>query len=73
MHRYTVAKRLGDGTYGEVLRAVNRQSGEVSSTAYSFGMWHNIKAAGTHWVLRFVFVCGVLGERTKRILPGFLG
>jgi serine/threonine protein kinase len=29
MHRYTIAKRLGDGTYGEVLRAVNRQSGEV--------------------------------------------
>ena len=29
MHRYTIAKRLGDGTYGEVVRAVNNQSGEV--------------------------------------------
>ena len=29
MHRYTIAKRLGDGTYGEVVRAINKQSGEV--------------------------------------------
>jgi protein kinase len=29
MHRYTISKRLGDGTYGEVVRAVNNQSGEV--------------------------------------------
>lgn len=27
--RYTLAKKLGDGTYGDVLRAVNKQSGEV--------------------------------------------
>ena len=29
MHRYTISKRLGDGTYGEVVRAVNNQSGEM--------------------------------------------
>mmetsp|Transcript_10991 Transcript_10991/g.37310 ORF Transcript_10991/g.37310 Transcript_10991/m.37310 type:complete len:235 (-) Transcript_10991:1528-2232(-) len=29
MHRYQIAKRLGDGTYGEVVRAINKQSGEV--------------------------------------------
>ena len=29
MHRYQVAEKLGDGTYGEVLRATNKQSGEV--------------------------------------------
>lgn len=29
MQRYVVAKKLGDGTYGEVLRAVNKQTGEV--------------------------------------------
>ncbi|KAJ1486956.1 kinase-like domain-containing protein [Baffinella frigidus] len=29
MNRYTLAKKLGDGTYGDVLRAVNKQSGEV--------------------------------------------
>ena len=28
MHRYTISKRLGDGTYGEVV-AVNNQSGEM--------------------------------------------
>jgi hypothetical protein len=29
MNRYKVTKSLGDGTYGSVLKAVNRQSGEV--------------------------------------------
>ena len=29
MHRYTISKRLGDGTYGEVVRAANNQSGEM--------------------------------------------
>jgi hypothetical protein len=29
MHRYKVAEKLGDGTYGEVLRATNKQSGEI--------------------------------------------
>lgn len=29
MNRYKVTKQLGDGTYGSVLKAVNRQSGEV--------------------------------------------
>ena len=31
MNRYTVTKQLGDGTYGSVLKAVNRQTGEVVS------------------------------------------
>ena len=29
MNRYKVTKQLGDGTYGSVLKAANRQSGEV--------------------------------------------
>ena len=29
MDRYKVVKQLGDGTYGEVLKASNRQTGEV--------------------------------------------
>lgn len=28
MNRYTLTKKLGDGTYGSVLKAVNRQTGE---------------------------------------------
>jgi len=31
MNRYKVTKQLGDGTYGSVLKAVNRQSGEIVS------------------------------------------
>ena len=31
MQRYKVTKQLGDGTYGSVLKAVNRQSGEVTA------------------------------------------
>ena len=31
MNRYKVTKQLGDGTYGSVLKAVNRQTGEVVS------------------------------------------
>lgn len=29
MNRYRVTKKIGDGTYGVVLKAVNRSSGEV--------------------------------------------
>lgn len=28
MNRYALTKKLGDGTYGSVLKAVNRQTGE---------------------------------------------
>ena len=31
MNRYKVTKQLGDGTYGSVLKGVNRQTGEVVS------------------------------------------
>jgi protein kinase len=31
MNRYKVTKKLGDGTYGSVLLAVNRQTGEVTA------------------------------------------
>eukprot|EP01038_Epipyxis_sp_PR26KG_P012073 gene12073-16156_t len=31
MNRYKVTKQLGDGTYGSVLKAVNRQTGEVTA------------------------------------------
>lgn len=29
MNRYKVTKQLGDGTYGSVLKAINRSTGEV--------------------------------------------
>lgn len=28
MNRYALTKKLGDGTYGSVVKAVNRQTGE---------------------------------------------
>lgn len=31
MNRYKIVKPLGDGTYGSVLKAVNRQTGEIVS------------------------------------------
>jgi protein kinase len=31
MNRYKVTKQLGDGTYGSVLKAVHRQTGEISA------------------------------------------
>lgn len=31
MNRYKVTKQLGDGTYGSVLKAVNRQTGEITA------------------------------------------
>lgn len=31
MNRYQVTKQLGDGTYGSVLQAVNRQTKEVTA------------------------------------------
>jgi protein kinase len=31
MNRYQVTKQLGDGTYGTVMKAINRQTGEVVS------------------------------------------
>lgn len=31
MNRYQVTKQLGDGTYGSVLKAINRQTGEVTA------------------------------------------
>jgi len=33
MDRYTVLKRVGDGTYGEVILATNKQTGEKVSFA----------------------------------------
>ena len=32
MNRYKVTKQLGDGTYGSVLKAQNRQTGEIVRT-----------------------------------------
>ncbi len=29
MNRYKVSKQLGDGTYGSVIKAINKSSGEV--------------------------------------------
>lgn len=31
MNRYQITKQLGDGTYGSVLKAINRQTGEVTA------------------------------------------
>ena len=45
MNRYTVTKQLGDGTYGSVLKAVNRQTGEVVSCRMS--NWETIHETTT--------------------------
>lgn len=37
MNRYKITKQLGDGTYGSVLKAVNRQSGEVVRSLAALG------------------------------------
>ena len=29
MEKYTGAKTIGDGTYGSVLKAINKQNGEI--------------------------------------------
>lgn len=46
MNRYKVTKQLGDGTYGSVLKAVNRQTGEVvsctSQSLYKYHCYHVI-------------------------------
>jgi protein kinase len=34
MDRYKIVKPLGDGTYGSVFKAINRQTGEIVSE------WH---------------------------------
>ena len=31
MNRYKVTKQLGDGTYGSVLKATHRQTGEITA------------------------------------------
>jgi male germ cell-associated kinase len=36
MNRYKILKSLGDGTYGSVLKAVNKQTGEVVRGGESF-------------------------------------
>lgn len=33
MNRYKILKELGDGTYGTVVKAVNKQTGEVVCAA----------------------------------------
>ena len=42
MNRYTVTKQLGDGTYGSVLKAVNRQTGEVVSLSDQISFLHSL-------------------------------
>ena len=34
MNRYKITKQLGDGTYGTVFKAANRQSGEIVSVKH---------------------------------------
>jgi len=36
MNRYKITKQLGDGTYGSVLRGVNRQTSEVVRNFFCF-------------------------------------
>lgn len=39
MNRYKVTKQLGDGTYGSVLKATHRQTGEVVCV-YGLYLYH---------------------------------
>eukprot|EP00978_Attheya_sp_CCMP212_P040780 scaffold226276_cov55-Attheya_sp.AAC.9 len=36
MQRYHVKEHLGDGTYGSVVRAVNKETGEVNNENHTF-------------------------------------
>jgi hypothetical protein len=38
MNRYKVTKQLGDGTYGSVLKAVNRSTGETVRVSAGVGL-----------------------------------
>jgi serine/threonine protein kinase len=55
MHRYTISKRLGDGTYGEVVRAVNNQSGEVAAVKRM--KRKNSSRAASAWCCALVSSC----------------
>lgn len=48
MNRYTLTKKLGDGTYGSVIKAVNRQTGEEVAVK-------KMKKLFTRCVIYFVF------------------
>ena len=50
MNRYKVTKQLGDGTYGQVLKAVNRQTGEVVKPTQLLSQTHKLS-------LRFITGC----------------
>jgi len=52
MDKYTGAKTIGDGTYGSVLKAINKQNGKVSGVTF-----HD---------LIFGFVLQVKSSRSKR-------
>jgi serine/threonine protein kinase len=45
MNRYQVTKQLGDGTYGSVLRAQNRQTGEIVRRRF---IWIEMTAANAN-------------------------
>ena len=34
LYRYTIIKEVGDGTFGSVWRAINKQTGEVVSSMF---------------------------------------
>ena len=46
MHRYQVGEKLGDGTYGEVLRATNKSSGEIVAISLWGSIWCSQEGAG---------------------------
>lgn len=48
MNRYTMTKKLGDGTYGSVLKAVNRQTGEEVAVKKMKKLFTRQVPASTH-------------------------
>lgn len=66
MNRYKITKQLGDGTYGSVLKGVNRQTGEVRHRFVSAFLWlAEFTRAKT---FRALCVCFML----PRALPAFI-
>ena len=47
MNRYKVTKQLGDGTYGSVLKAVNRSTNEVVAIKKMKKKFNKLKRDGT--------------------------
>jgi hypothetical protein len=66
--RYKLIKEVGDGTFGSVWRAINKQSSEVVSILQLELYWCSVRS----WIMCFILICqkitGCDQENEKEIL-----